>query len=79
MWIDACATGTRIRLEGVLDESTGSNLLRMVEYCLADGAVDVALDTRGARLGEGSGAVIDRVERQVTAARGHLRLERAVA
>ena len=45
MWIDATSDPVAIRLAGVLDESTGANLLGVVEDCVAQGQLDFDLDT----------------------------------
>ena len=65
MWIDVTSNPVSIRLAGVLDESTGANLLSVVRDCVAQGRVDFDLDTSALRV-DGSGwQVIDRLRRQI--------------
>ena len=45
MWIDVTSEPVAIRLAGVLDESTGANLLSVVKDCVAQGRLDFDLDT----------------------------------
>ena len=72
MWIDVTTDPVVIRLSGVLDQSTGANLLRVVEDCVADGHLDIDLDTRAVRV-DGSGRrVIDAVRVRVVGCGGRL-------
>jgi len=65
MWIDVTSDPVAIRLAGVLDDSTGANLLRVVEDCVAQGRLDFDLDTSALRV-DGSGwQVIDRIRAQI--------------
>ncbi len=45
MWIDATSDRVAIRLAGVLDESTGANLLGVVKDCVDQGQLEFDLDT----------------------------------
>jgi len=78
MWIDVTTDPVGIRLAGVLDESTGANLLSVVEDCVADGRLDFDLDTSALRV-DGSGRrVIDAIRAQVVRGGGRLRGDRGV-
>ncbi len=79
MWIDVTTDPVAIRLAGVLDESTGANLLSVVEDCVAEGRLDFELDTNALRV-DGSGRrVIEAIRAQVLRCGGRLRGDRGVA
>jgi hypothetical protein len=65
MWIDVTSNPVSIRLAGVLDESTGANLLSVVRDCVAQGRLDFDLDTSGLRIDATGWQVIDRLRRQI--------------
>jgi hypothetical protein len=72
MWIDATSDPVAIRLAGVLDESTGANLLSVVEDCVAQGQLDFDFDTSALRV-EGSGwQVIERIRAQIHESGGRM-------
>jgi hypothetical protein len=77
MWIDVTSDLVAIRLEGVLDDSTGANLIDVVRECMAEGRWDFELDTSSLRIAGSGWAVLDRVREQVHAAGGHLRWDSA--
>jgi hypothetical protein len=72
IWIDATADVVGIRLEGALDEVTGTNLSRVIDECLSEGGTEFALDTRRARISRAGMAVMDRLDRKIGLAGGHL-------
>ncbi|HXY27008.1 MAG TPA: hypothetical protein VEH82_01900 [Acidimicrobiales bacterium] len=75
MWIDASTRPVSIRLAGVLDASTGANLMHVVEDCLDEGLREFTLDTTGLFI-EGSGwQVVDEVREHVHHAGGSLQLD----
>ena len=77
MWIDATARPVSIRLAGVLDTSTGANLVHVVEDCLGQGMREFALDTTGLCI-DGSGwEIVAQVSDYVRHAGGSLRLDLA--
>ncbi len=72
MWIDVTSDPVVIRLAGVLDESTGANLLSVVADCVAQGRLEFDLDTSALRV-DGSGwQVIDRLREQIHGSGGHM-------
>ncbi len=72
MWIDVTSNPVGIRLEGVLDGSTGSNLAAVVDDCMAQGRWDFALDTGALHIACTGWEVIDRMRERVCAAGGHV-------
>jgi hypothetical protein len=77
MWIDVSADPVRIRLAGVLDESTGANLLTVIDECVAEGRLDFALDTCKLRLEASGCRVIARLRDRVDGAGGRLDWDRS--
>ena len=73
MWIDVTSSLVAIRLEGVLDGSTGANLIDVVRECMAEGKRNFELDTRSLRIAQSGWAVMNRMREQVHVAGGHLR------
>ena len=73
MWIDATSDPVAIRLAGVLDESTGANLLGVVEDCVAQGQLDFDLDTSALRVDSSGLVVIARLRAQIHDSGGRLR------
>ena len=73
MWIDVTTVPVAIRLEGVLDASTGANLLDVVNDCMSDGRWDFFIDTSSLRIARSGWAVMHRLRAQVRAAGGSLR------
>jgi hypothetical protein len=72
MWIDVTSEPVAIRLAGVLDASTGANLLSVVRDCVAQGRLDFDLDTSALRV-DGSGwQVINRMRQQIVDSGGHM-------
>ena len=59
--IDVTLEPAIIRLTGVLDRSTGSNLAPVVAECMAEGTLDFALDTIGLEIDPSGYEVLDRV------------------
>jgi len=72
MWIDVTAVPVVIRLEGVLDESTGANLMDVVRDCMAEERWDFFLDTSSLRIARSGRVVMRRLHEQVRAAGGRL-------
>ncbi len=72
MWIDVTAVPVAIRLEGVLDESTGANLMDVVRDCMSEGRWEFNLDTSSLRIARSGWAVMHRLREQVSVAGGHL-------
>jgi hypothetical protein len=72
MWIDVTAVPVAIRLEGVLDEDTGANLVEVVRDCLSEGRWDFILDTSALRIARSGWVVMHRLREQVRVAGGHL-------
>jgi hypothetical protein len=72
MWIDVKTVPVAIRLEGVLDESTGANLMDVVSDCMSEGRWDFFLDTSSLRIVRSGWAVMHRLREQVRDAGGHL-------
>ncbi len=77
MWIDAASHPVAIRLAGVLDESTGANLLGVVEDCVAQGQLDFDLDTSAVRIDSSGVQVIDRLRARIHDSGGRLRCAHA--
>jgi len=73
MWIDATSDPVAIRLAGVLDESTGANLLGVVKDCVAQGQLDFDLDTSALRVDSSGLMVIDQIRAQIHDSGGRLR------
>jgi len=73
MWIDATSDPVSIRLAGVLDESTGANLLGVVKDCVAQGQLDFDLDTSALRIDRSGLMVIDQIRAQIHDSGGRLR------
>ncbi len=59
--IDVTLEPAIIRLTGLLDRSTGSNLAAVVAECMAEGSLDFALDTTGLEIDPSGPEVLDRV------------------
>ncbi len=59
--IDVSLEPAIIRLRGVLDPLTGSNLAAVVAECMAEGTLDFALDTSGLQIDPSGSEVLDRV------------------
>ena len=72
MWIDATSDPVAIRLAGVLDESTGANLLGVVEDCVAQGQLVFDLDTSAVRIDSSGVQVIDRLRARIHDSGGRL-------
>jgi len=77
MWIDVRSDPVVIRLAGVLDESTGANLVDVVGGCMAEGRWDFDLDTSSLRIARSGWAVVNRMREQIHAAGGQLRWDSA--
>jgi len=77
MWIDVRSDPVVIRLAGVLDESTGANLVDVVGGCMAEGRWNFDLDTTSLRIARSGWAVVNRMREQVHAAGGQLRWDSA--
>ena len=76
MWIDVTKLPVVVRLAGVLDASTGANLLDVVRDCMDQGQVDFDLDI-SALFVDGSGwPLVDRLRATVHGAGGRLTLTR---
>lgn len=78
MWVDVTSGAVVIRLEGVLDASTGANLADVVRGCQAEGRGDVVLDTTALRMDRTGRALIEGLREQVEAAGGRLRWDTTV-
>ena len=72
MWIDVTSDPVGIRLAGVLDESTGSNLLKIVADCMAEGRLAFALDTSALLIDDSGWRVVGRIREQIERAGGKL-------
>jgi hypothetical protein len=72
MWIDVTSDPVGIRLAGVLDESTGTNLSDVVADCVAEGRLAFALDTSALRIGDSGWCVMGRIREQIERAGGKL-------
>jgi hypothetical protein len=79
MWIDESSTPVAIRLAGTLDESTGANLDRVVDECLAKGKFGFDLDARALHITRSGQVLMGRIRRRIAARGGHLRVRLAVA
>ena len=73
MWIDASSDPVAIRLVGVLDESTGTNLLGVIKDCVAQGQLDFDLDMSALRVDSSGLMVIDQLRAQIRDSGGRLR------
>ena len=73
MWIDATSDPVVIRLAGVLDESTGANLLGVIKDCVTQGQLNFDLDTSALRVDSSGLMVIDQIRAQIRDAGGQLR------
>jgi hypothetical protein len=78
MWVEVTADVVVIRLEGVLDGSTGANLTEVVRGCQAEGRWDFVLDTGGLRMDRGGWVALNRLREQICAAGGRLRWDAGV-
>ena len=76
MWIDVTSEPVAIRLAGVLDESTGANLLNVVADCVAAGQKDFDLDTSALHICGKGCQVMERIRRQIHGAGGRMRWDR---
>jgi hypothetical protein len=65
-----------IRLAGVLDDSTGTNLFNVVAECVAQGQRDFHLDTSALRLDGAGWQVVERIRRHVHGAGGRVHWDR---
>ena len=72
MWIDVSSEPVAIRLAGVLDESTGANLLSVVRDCVDQGRLEFDLDTSALRVDRSGWQVIERMRQQIVGFGGHL-------
>jgi len=72
MWIDVSSEPVAIRLAGVLDESTGANLLSVVRDCVDQGRLEFDLDTSALRVDRSGWQVIERMRQQIVGSGGHL-------
>ncbi len=75
MWIDATARPVSIRLAGVLDTSTGANLVHVVEDCLGEGLREFALDTTGLCIERTGWCIVEQVCEYVRRAGGRVHLD----
>ena len=78
IWVDVTADAVVIRLEGVLDASTGANLTEVVRGCQAEGRWDFDLDTGALRIDRTGWPLIDRLREQVHACGGRLHVDSTV-
>ena len=76
MWIDVTSEPVAIRLAGVLDESTGANLLNVVADCVAEGQKDFHLDTSALRICRKGWQVMERIRRQIHGSGGRMDWDR---
>jgi len=76
MWIDLTSQPVVIRLAGVLDESTGTNLFDVVADLVAQGQRDFHLDTRALRLDGAGWRVMERIRRRIHGAGGRMHWDR---
>ena len=79
MWIDESSTPVVIRLAGTLDESTGANLDRVVDECLAKGKFGFDLDASALRITRSGQVLMERIRRRVAAGGGQLRIRPVAA
>ena len=77
MWIDATARPVSIRLAGVLDASTGANLVHVVEDCLVEGMREFVLDTTGLCIERTGWCIVEQVSATVRHAGGSVHLDTA--
>jgi hypothetical protein len=78
MWVDVTKLPVVVRLAGVLDASTGANLLDVVGDCMAQGQLDFVFDM-SALCVDGSGwPLVDRIRVTVEGAGGRLTLTQAL-
>ena len=78
MWVDVTSDVVVVRLEGVLDGSTGANLTEVVRGCQAEGRWDFALDIRGLRMDRGGWVVLNRLRQQICATGGRFHCDATV-
>ena len=78
LWVDVTSDEVVIRLEGVLDGSTGTSLTDVVRGCQAEGKWDFVLDTGALRMDRGGWALLTRLRQQILAAGGRLRWDSTV-
>ncbi len=76
MWIDVTSEPVAIRLAGVLDESTGANLLNVVGDCVAEGQKDFHFDTSALHICGTGWQVMERIRRQIHRAGGRMHWDR---
>lgn len=74
MWVDVTADLVTVRLQGVLDASTGRNVSHVILECMADGRRDLALDVGGLRIDPSGRDVLRHLRVQVQRAGGRLLL-----
>jgi hypothetical protein len=79
MWIDVTSDPIRIRLAGVLDESTGANLPAVVEECVDQGQLDFELDTSSLRVEVSGQRVLGGIREQIFRAGGHMQWDNRTA
>ncbi len=79
MWIDESSTPVAVRLAGTLDESTGANLDRVFDECLAEGKFRFDLDARAVRITRSGRVVMERIQRRIAARGGQVRVRSAAA
>ncbi len=75
MWIDASTRPVSIRLAGVLDASTGANLVGVVEECIEQGMREFALDPTELCVEVSGWQIVEQVGRHVRLAGGNLHLD----
>ncbi len=78
IWVDVTSDAVVVRLEGVLDASTGTSLTDVVRGCQAEGKWDFVLDTGALRIDRGGWALLTRLRQQILAAGGRLRWDSTV-
>jgi len=76
MWIDVTSEPVAIRLAGVLEESTGANLLNVVADCVAEGQKDFHFDTSALHICVTGWQVMERIRRQIHGAGGRMHWDR---
>ena len=79
MWIDVTSDPVRIRLAGVLDESTGANLPAVVEECVDQGQLDFELDTSSLRVKVSGQRVLGGIRDQIFRAGGNMQWDNRTA
>jgi hypothetical protein len=72
MWIDESSAPVVIRLAGTLDDSTGANLDRVVDECLAEGKFGFDLDARALHITRSGQVLMERIRRRVAMSGGQL-------